>query len=274
MEFMASDPYLIVISVGNTRTHIASAEGDTCGAPSCYTNDDLAGAVSRVVELWGQKTAEKTASILMADVNEPVAKRLASAIKDQLSEEVYQIGTDIPIPMMVRLDPETITGTDRLLNALAAWESVKQACIVVDSGTAVTVDFVDGEGTFHGGAIAPGASMQLRAMHEFTDALPDVEFCSPQGGAFGKSTGDAMILGVFAGIRGLVWRLVEQYAGEYGAYPMVIATGGDAETIFGDDELIDRVVPNLTLIGIAACARHALAGDAPDAPDTPDSDSR
>ena len=264
---MASDSYLVVISVGNTRTHIASVEGEACGAPSSFANDDLAGAVSRVVDLWGRRTQESAGSILMADVNEPVALRLASAIKGQLSEEAYRIGSDIPIPMMVRLDPETITGTDRLLNALAAWESVKQACIIVDSGTAVTVDFVDGEGTFHGGAIAPGASMQLRAMHEYTDALPEVEFCSPQSGAFGKSTAEAMILGVFAGIRGLVWRLVEQYAGEYGAYPMVIATGGDAETIFGDDELIDRVVPNLTLIGIAACARHALAGETPDASD-------
>ncbi|MEE2907230.1 MAG: type III pantothenate kinase [Planctomycetota bacterium] len=261
---MAADTYLVVISVGNTRTHISSVEGDACGAPTCFTNDDLAGAVSRVVELWGRKTAGASGSILMADVNEPVASRLASAIQDQLSEDVYRIGQDIPIPMMVRLDPETITGTDRLLNALAAWESVKQACIIVDTGTAVTVDFVDGEGTFHGGAIAPGAAMQLRALHEYTDALPEVEFRSPQSGAFGKSTAEAMILGVFAGIRGLAWRLVEQYAAEYGAYPMVIATGGDAEAIFGEDELIDRVVPNLTLIGIAACAKHALAGEAPD----------
>ena len=264
---MTADNHLIVISVGNTRTQIASVQGDACGAPTSVDNSDLAGAVSRVVELWGQRAEGATGSILMADVNQPMATRLASAITGQLSEEVYRIGEDVPIPMMVQLDPETLTGMDRLLNALAAWESVRQACIVVDAGTAVTVDFIDGEGTFHGGAIAPGANLQLKALHDHTDALPDIEFRKPQEGAFGKSTSEAMVLGVYAGIRGMVWRLVEQYAGEYGAYPMVIATGGDAEALFGDDELIDRIVPNLTLIGIAACARHALAGDASEAGD-------
>ena len=75
----------------------------------------------------------------------------------------------------MQLDPETITGVDRLLNAAAAYATLKQACVVVDAGTAVTVDFVDGHGTFHGGAIAPGARLQIDALHRGTDALPDVQ---------------------------------------------------------------------------------------------------
>jgi pantothenate kinase type III len=58
----------------------------------------------------------------------------------------------------------------------------------------------------------------------------------------------------------MVWRLVEQYAQSYGAYPMVIVTGGDAQVLFGEDDLIDRLVPHLTLLGIAASARHVLDG--------------
>jgi hypothetical protein len=57
----------------------------------------------------------------------------------------------------------------------------------------------------------------------------------------------------------MVQRLVEQYAEAYGAFPMVIATGGDAPVLFEKDELIDRIVPDLTLFGIAAAARHALS---------------
>ena len=107
--------------------------------------------------------------------------------------------------------------------------------------------------------------MQLQAMHEHTSALPEISFERPDNDAFGRSTAQAMLKGVYHGIRGMVWRLVEQYAVHYGAYPMVIATGGDAEILFGDDKLVDRIVPDLTLTGISAAARHALDRDDADA---------
>src|SRR6185503_8542491 len=155
-----------------------------------------------------------------------VAAKLTSALEDQLSVDIYRVGDDIPIPVGQQLDPETITGVDRLLNAAAAFDRLKQACVVVDAGTAITIDFVDGEGTFHGGAIAPGANMQLHALHEHTAQLPDLKFKAPDPEAFGRNTSQAMYQGVFHGIRGMVQRLVEQYAESYGAFPLVIATGG------------------------------------------------
>ena len=131
---------------------------------------------------------------------------------------------------------------------------------MVDAGTALTVDFVDGEGTFHGGAIAPGAAMQLRALHEQTETLPELRFSAPDDNAFGRSTGQAMLNGVFHGIRGAVQRFVERYSEHYGAFPQVIATGGDAEALFAGEDLVDHIVPDLTILGIAAAARHALTG--------------
>jgi type III pantothenate kinase len=104
--------------------------------------------------------------------------------------------------------------------------------------------------------------MQLDALHEHTAALPEIEFKLPHDDTFGRSTAEAMLHGVYHGIRGMVWKLTENYAAKYGAYPIVIATGGNAQMLFGDDELIDRVVPELTLLGIAAAAKHALATDA------------
>jgi len=139
---------------------------------------------------------------------------------------------------------------------------------VVDAGTAVTVDFVDGQGVFHGGAIAPGARMQLDALHERTASLPQIEFRRPDPAeTFGRNTAEAMLHGVFDGLRGLVWRLVEQYSERYGAFPLVVATGGDAQTLFGDDELVNRIVPELTLQGIAVAARTALADVSEDGDD-------
>jgi len=251
---------LLVMDVGNTRTQIGRVLNTSIDETATFGNEDTSGIVDRIVEWWTGLPEDTPKAVLMASVNDPIADGLASMLQDQLSEEIYRLGDDIPVPIAEDLDPETLTGVDRLLNAVAAYDAVQQACVIVDAGSAVTVDFIDGKGTFHGGAIAPGARMQLQALSEHTDALPDLEFSIPLEGQFGKSTGQAMLQGVFYGIRGMVWRLVEQYAQSYGAYPMVIVTGGDAEVLFGDDELIDRIVPHLTLLGIAASARHVLSG--------------
>ena len=195
----------------------------------------------------------------MASTNESVASILSATLEDQTSKQIWQIGEDVPVAIGQHLDPETITGVDRLLNGAAAWELAKQACVVIDAGTCVTVDFVDGEGTFHGGAISPGARMQLEAMHNGTTTLPEVEFEPPLNEAFGKNTAQAMLQGVFHGIRGMVHQLTEQYASRYGAFPRVIATGGDALTLFEDDDLVEQIVPDLQLQGIAISVAHAMS---------------
>jgi type III pantothenate kinase len=141
-------------------------------------------------------------------------------------------------------------GEDRLLNAAAAYGELKQACIVVDAGTALTVDFIDGAGTFHGGAIAPGARLMLDALHGQTAQLPEVEL-KPPAEPIGHSTVEAMRTAAFHGLRGMVRELVEKFAETVGQYPLVIATGGDAELLFKDYELIERIVPDLTLRGLA-----------------------
>lgn len=258
---MANARNLIAISVGNTRTQLGRFEDDKLEEVERLPNGDLSPLVARIAAWWQGFPKGSESAILMASVNDPVADRLAAAIEDELTEEVYRVGDDVPVPIGRQLDPETITGVDRLLNAAAAYDKLRQACVIVDAGTAITVDFVDGEGTFHGGAIAPGAAMQLKSLHEHTAALPEVAFQAPDDDAFGRNTRQAMLQGVFHGIRGMVQRLVERYAEHYDAFPLVVATGGDAAALFQNEPLIDRIVPELTLMGIAAAARHAALDD-------------
>lgn len=257
---------LLAVSVGNTRTQLGLFRDGSMVRSARFGNESIPALVAEVQSAW-QALDDSDAVIVIASVNDPVADPLASALIDQLGVSVYRIGSDIPVPIGEMLDPETLTGVDRLLNAAAAYDRLKQACIIVDAGTAVTVDFVDGAGVFHGGAIAPGARMQLQSLHEHTAALPAIEFRKPESSAFGRNTSQAMLQGVYHGIRGLVWRLVEQYAEAYGAFPMVIATGGDAATIFENDELVNRIVPDLTLLGIEVATRYATAEGATDTGD-------
>jgi type III pantothenate kinase len=130
--------------------------------------------------------------------------------------------------------------------------------VVVDAGTAITIDCCNDSGDFVGGAIAAGASLQLDALHEHTAKLPRVELAAPTG-PFGTSTSAALQQGVYHGIRGMVKELVENYATHLGTWPDVIATGGDAKVLFEGWELIHAVSPDLTLYGIAlAYANHHI----------------
>ena len=250
---------LIAISVGNTRTHIGLFRKDELEQSLDIEGNDRAKIVEAVTEFWKSCAESEKRAVAMASVNEQRAGELRSVIEDQLGEEVYELGTDLPVPIGLALDPEATPGVDRLLCAAASWDLLKQACVVINAGTAVTVDFVDGEGVFHGGVIAPGLQMQLDAMHEGTDALPHLAFSRPDGEPFGRNTASAMQRGVYHGIRGLAWRMVEEYARNYEAFPLVVATGGNAAELFSDDELVNRLIPDLELRGISVAAKLALA---------------
>lgn len=257
---------LIAIEIGNSRTRLGRFADDGLEEMRTFLNDETA-EIAGTAEGWWEACSDRSRdrAIVVASVNDPVADPIEAEIAGRTGARIHRLGRDLAVPIGESLDPETIVGQDRLLAAAAAWDVLKQACIVVDAGTAVTVDFVDGTGVFHGGAIAPGARMQLDALHARTASLPQIEFRRPDPAeAFGRNTAEAMLHGVYDGIRGLVWRLVEQYSERYGAFPLVVATGGDAQTLFGDDELVNRIVPELTLQGIAVAARTALVDVADD----------
>ena len=261
---MSTEVTFLAITIGNTRATIGSISNGVITNRVSLQSEETANIVDTALSCW-QKLDTEVGQIVMASTNNKAAKAVSDALGDQTSRDIWQIGDDLPAPIGQHLDPETITGIDRLLNAAAAWDSVKEACVVVDAGTCVTIDFVDGQGTFHGGAIAPGARMQLQSMYASASALPEVAFERPLREAFGKNTAQAMLQGVYHGIRGMVRQLSEQYAVRYGAYPMIIATGGDAETLFEEDDLIERIVPDLQLQGMMIAVRHVMAPQEADA---------
>ena len=137
---------LIAVETGNTRTRLGRFEGDTLEETVTLPNDRLEEIADRAAAWWEEiARGAEDRSIVASTVNEPFAAKLRIAIEDRTGAEIFRIGDDLPVPIGESLDPETITGQDRLLAAAAAWDALKQACIVIDAGTAVTVDFVDGE---------------------------------------------------------------------------------------------------------------------------------
>lgn len=257
---------LLAIAVGNTRTRYGLFDGQELRASGPVVND-LAQVLEAVRGALGESHGVPVA---VSSVNAPFTQRLLPELEELTGQEAALFGRDVQAPMRHTLDDASTLGQDRVLCAFGAYTRSKQACIVVDAGTAITVDFVDGEGTFHGGAIAPGVSMMLRAMHEQTASLPPVIYTPPEPGRgpLGKDTPHAMILGVHEAAVGLVHRLIDRYAEFYGGYPRVVATGGDAAALFGEDTLVEQIVPDLQLVGICEAVRAlASAEDAGEAHD-------
>jgi len=255
--------FLLAISVGNTRTAVGHFHGDDLHVVQHIVNGDIGAVITAAVEQWGHKLeSDGDGEIVIASVNDAVASAIETKLAAELHTDIWRLGRDLEVPIGRCIDEDATPGQDRLLAAAAAYAAVKQAVIVIDAGTAITVDFVDGEGVFHGGAIAPGAQMQLDALNAHTAQLPKIKFARPSDeDAFGRNTVDAMQLGVFEGMRGLTQALVERYAANYRAFPLVIATGGDAETLFSDSDLVTRVVPDLVLRGILVTVRAAAEAE-------------
>ncbi|MEM1329808.1 MAG: type III pantothenate kinase [Planctomycetota bacterium] len=246
---------LIAVAVGNTRHRIGRFEdGALSLAGSVPSGDDRA-----LADALGERLSEGPAALVYSSVSEENEARLVRAAGDRFAG-VYRVGRDLPIPITHNLLDETTVGHDRLLCALAAYQRAQSACLVVDAGTAVTIDFVDGTGGFQGGAIMPGLAMMLAALHDGTSQLPALEPGRParEDTPWGRDTADAMRVGVRAAVIGGVRLLLERYADAFGGYPRVIATGGDAASLFDGDEVVEHIVPDLQLMGIEAACREAL----------------
>jgi type III pantothenate kinase len=148
-------------------------------------------------------------------------------------------------------------GEDRLANALAAQAYFGVPAIVIDMGTAVTFDIVTSQG-YEGGIIAPGLGLMTSYLHEQTALLPELrpEDLVQVEGAIGKSTRQAMQLGVAIGYSGMLdalcARVIAELREREGAEPLILTTGGSTANLTSDWATKAQFVPHLTLLGLAA----------------------
>lgn len=253
---LRSKTNLIAVSAGNTRAAIAVFQEGKLMHVDRLTYDQQDDWAATIAKGWEEIKGSDSAAIVGASVNPNIINALNSAVQNTTGQEIMWIGNQIDRPVPILTDVPQATGLDRILNVAAAHEMVKGPVLVVDAGTAITIDAGGENGEFLGGVIGPGVAMTLRALHEQTAVLPQLTFRRPPDG-IGKNTQDAMYQGVLFGMRGMVREAADRYA-DYIQSPLtVIATGGDAEALFRDFNLVSQIAPDLTLQGISiAYAKH------------------
>ena len=241
---------LVVLNVGNSRLAVGTFRAGELGEVARVDLSDPSRWGPAIAEAWKRIQGRDNAAVVGASVNPDLDEAVEQAVLDTINRHVVWVGEDLELPIKVLTEKPEETGVDRVLNIAAAYEQMGKACVVVDAGTAVTVDCCNDKGEFLGGAIAPGVSMMLDALHEHTARLPRVRHFAAPDEPFGRSTDQAILHGVYHGVRGMVKEVLENYATELGAWPDLIATGGDARQLFEGWELIHAISPDLTLYGI------------------------
>jgi len=242
---------LVAVDVGNSFAKWACFDDDRLAAFGRVPVDRL------LSDLWANVAASAGTGPVwaVASVNPHASDPFCQHLQDERGVTVLRIGHDVPVPIRNETHQPDQVGVDRLLGAVAARAraGADRSAVVVDVGSAVTIDCVSPGGAFVGGMIAPGPDMAARALNEFTSQLPHVE-PAPVEQVIGKNTEEAIRSGLHHGAVGLVTVALEAVIEELGGDPLVLATGGAAEPVAqAAAKRLGRpipVIPHLTLEGI------------------------
>jgi type III pantothenate kinase len=223
---------LLVVDIGNSTTAVGVVSDD------------------RVAQRWRLSTiTERTADEyrllfqgLLASNEMPLEGAAVSSVvpaataavqlaaADLVAGPVVVVGPGVRTGLAIHTDNPREVGADRVVNAVAAIERYGAPVVVVDFGTATTVDVVGPAGDYLGGMIAPGLEVSMNGLVGHTAALRRVELVAPPR-AIGRNTVTAIQSGLLYGHAGMIDRAVDMIANEIDAHPAVVATGGLAPVV-------------------------------------------
>ena len=254
----ASDPRakacLVILEIGNSHISVAGAVKGDVVSHQRFELDQIDAAADCAEQTWAALPGEYRRAAVAGSVVSSVLDGVRDLVSKRLETPLLVVGEEIHRPMSLAVEAPEKVGIDRVCCAAAAYDSIRQACVTASFGTAVTVDCVNGEGVFMGGAIFPGMGLQAKALHDWTAALPEVPLGATNS-VYGTTTEDAIRNGIIFGVVGALREITERFATELAEWPQLVATGGNAELVGKNCEFIDTIVPDLCLRGIALAYR-------------------
>jgi type III pantothenate kinase len=249
---------LLTFDVGNTETTLGLYDGAELRAhwrimtDVARTPDEFGVLLRGLLDGAGIALPDVT-GVAIGSVVPPVTGPLAEACRDWLpATRVEIIDARSALPITLQVDEPLTVGADRIINTLAASRKYRRDAIVVDLGTATTFDCITSDAVFLGGVIAPGVRSSAETLFRRTSKLPATELVAPPR-VIGTRTEECIRAGVMFGaaesIDGIVGRIKAEWPSD--EVPIVIGTGGLAETFAPLCRSFDAVDPYLTLYGLS-----------------------
>ena len=258
---------LVAIDVGNSQIKaglFAEPPGSEAELPRPSRTVSLDAEHWEPVEiaLWLAPRKPTDVTWWLASVRHDAARRLQEWLDQERPAAQHRWLSYQHLRLPIDLQEPNQVGIDRLLGALAAdrLRPQERPAVIIDLGSAITVDVVSAQGHFTGGAILPGLRMSARALHEFTDQLPDVSMSQLEQAPplVGTSTDEAIASGLFWGAVGAIRSLVEQLNEQMRSEPFIVLTGGAAASVVEAIGLDVTFEPDLVLSGMALAASQMV----------------
>ena len=245
---------LLVIDLGNTNIKCGIFKGDKLlhswrmGTKIDRTADELGIKVVSFFNYLGMDTKE-VADIIVSSVIPSINYTVEHMCRIYFGKKPHFVGPGIKTGINILYDNPKELGSDRIVNAVAAYEKYGGPCITVDFGTATSYGAVSAQGEFLGGAICPGVKISAEALISNTAKLPRVELTMPKT-VINTSTVSCMQSGLLYGYVGQVDYILRKMKAEIGGKATVVATGGLADVIAQQTKTIDVIDSLLTLEGL------------------------
>ena len=239
---------LLAVDIGNSNIKFGIFDGEHLLSKFSIPTDPDATA-DKLRTAVGQNLDLPISAAIVCSVVPELDGSLAEFLRQEIRAEPFFVRNNLDFGLKINYEPLSAAGTDRLVNSFAAVEKYGVPCVVCSFGTATTIEVVNADRVLLGGLIAPGFVTMSKALRQNTSKLPEAEIKKPDN-VIGQTTITSIRSGIFFSQVGLVESTIARIAGELGASPTVVATGGFAAEIAGSTDVIDKIDESLTLDGL------------------------
>lgn len=248
---------IIGIDIGNTNITIGLIENHDIVKSYRLTTrtkrtSDEYGFLIRSFLIDADVTINDIDDVIISSVVPKIMYSFTNSIRKYIKKEPIIIAPGVKTGVALNIDNPKEIGADKIVNAAGAIKFYRGNCLIIDFGTATTIDYIDENNTLKGGIIAPGIEISANALYEKAAKLPEVEIKKPKK-YLGKNTIESMQSGIVFGYIGQIEYLIKKIKDEIGNQNiMVIATGGLGRLIANETSLIDIYDADLTFKGLDA----------------------
>lgn len=246
---------LLALDVGNTHITVGVFQGSKLlrtwrlRSDAHATSDELGLKLLGLLRIASRQT-DRVDGVIIASVVPALDVPLDQACRQYLHVKPMMVIPGLDLGIRNRYKKPEEVGADRLVNAAAARARFKGPVIVIDFGTATTLDCLNARGDYLGGAICPGMELAGEWLASHTAKLPKVTFEAAPRKALGQTTKESLQSGLFWGYISLVEGLLQRLTREMGSRTTVVATGGLSNLLGPHIKACSHVLPHLTLEGL------------------------